>query len=214
MGNCYKLGYSYSKKRIHELIHKGLKYEAETEQADIPNVTVKAIGIKISEEDKQSFEKRANQHFLKEELYQATKPTELTPIIKFNTNEELQSCLEWWQKRLGLQDWIIKGIITNELIRPKSASGENEFSIVNKMAAIRIRPYDAGTAKDWIAKQPQELVLVHELLHCVIYETEYETTESIELVAYNRQQHQLIDDMAKALIMTKYDIGLDYFRNF
>ena len=78
MGNCYKLGYSYSKKRIHELIHKGLKYEAETEQADIPNVTVKAIGIKISEEDKQSFEKRANQHFLKEELYQATKPTELT----------------------------------------------------------------------------------------------------------------------------------------
>lgn len=134
------------------------------------------------------------------------------PITKFNSNEELQACIEWWQAKLGLQDWIIKGKLTNDL-QDTGSHGENEFNVAGKLSMIRIRPYDSVKEEKWIARQPQELVLVHELLHCLIYEIE-KGTESIELIIYNLQQHQLIESMAKALIMAKYDIGLDYFRNF
>ena len=136
-----------------------------------------------------------------------------TPITQFNSNEELQSCLEWWQKKLGLQDWIIKSKITSELT-DDNFHGENEFNVVGKHSMIRIRPYDTVKGGEWIARQPQELVLVHELLHCLIYEIEYDNSESIELITYNQRQHQLIEDMAKALIMAKYNLTLDWFRNF
>jgi len=142
-----------------------------------------------------------------------SEPTpKLEPITAFKSNEELQTCLEWWQSKLGLQDWIIKSKLTNDL-QDIGNHSEISFNVVGKHAMIRIRPYDSVEAGEWIAKQPQELVLVHELLHCLIYEIEKDT-ESIELIIYNQQQHQLIESMAKALIMAKYDIGLDYFRNF
>ncbi len=143
---------------------------------------------------------------------ESLKNSKRMPITKFNSNEELQACIEWWQAKLGLQDWIIKGKSTNDL-QDIGNHGENSFNVVGKHSMIRIRPYDSVEAGEWIARQPQELVLVHELLHCLIYEIEKDT-ESIELIIYNLQQHQLIESMAKALIMAKYDIGLDYFRNF
>ncbi len=132
------------------------------------------------------------------------------PIMKFKSDAELQACLAWWQERLGLRDWTIKAKITDELTCP-TFLGENEYLPTNKCALIRIRPFDTFR-NDWVAKQLQELVLVHELLHCKIFQISPDK-ETIEMVVFNQLQHQLIEDMAKALIMAKYGWTLDDFKN-
>lgn len=131
-------------------------------------------------------------------------------IYKFNDEAHLNACLEWWQMRLGLRDWIIKAKLTNDL-NDDDNHGENEYQPSNKCAMIRIRPFDSLCADGWITKQPQELVLVHELLHCKIFQITYDTP-SIEMILFNQAQHQLIEDMAKALIMAKYGLTLEWFK--
>lgn len=82
----------------------------------------------------------------------------------FKNDEELQEKLVEWQKRLRLQDWIIKARITrNKDIKAKS-QGQCHWTIQTKLATILILdPVDYP--EDTMHPQDMEQTLVHELLH-------------------------------------------------
>ena len=93
----------------------------------------------------------------------------------FNSKEELNDCLKWWQEKLFLTDWIIKARISE----PCDFINEN--------------------------------VLVHELLHC---KYNWLANESFYEGKYvDVMEHGLLEQMAKSLIMAKYDLILDYFND-
>jgi len=58
-----------------------------------------------------------------------------------------------------------------------------------------------------------ELTLVHELLHCKFTLTDgmKDTAEGQFASDY---EHMLVDQTAKSLLMTKYEINIDWFKNF
>lgn len=128
------------------------------------------------------------------------------PIEEFKTQEELNQCLKWWQEKLFLNDWVIKGYLVHGEEIPE-LGGESNVQWVNQCGTIKIRY--ANEQPDGIMKQPHELILIHELLHFKYMG--FEGVSTIEGVFYEEKQHQLLEQMAKSLIMAKYDIGFDYF---
>lgn len=137
-----------------------------------------------------------------------------TPIMEFETEEQLQSCIEDWKKVLFLQDWVIKGSLVDELhdANGNELSGNNSFQIPNKCSLIQIvRAND--DIKSRIVKYCAESTLVHELLHCKYNWTE-KNSNSIEYAYYEDLEHSLIEQMAKSLIMVKYDLPFEWFYNF
>lgn len=131
-------------------------------------------------------------------------------IEVFKSKEELNECLKWWQEKLFLTDWIIKARICEpcDFIK-EECCGENEFDMVNKCCVIRI--LDKKYYGDRIMKYCAEKVLVHELLHCkynwLANEGSYEG-KYVDVI-----EHGLLEQMAKSLIMAKYNLSLDYFEN-
>ena len=124
-----------------------------------------------------------------------------TPIMEFEDQEHLQSCIEEWKKVLFLQDWIIKGILVDPPLIDEDCGGElcahNSFQMVNKCSAIRIvKPNE--DIKSRIAKYCAELSLVHELLHCK-YNWTQKDSSSIEYAYFETLEHGLIEQMAKPL---------------
>lgn len=106
--------------------------------------------------------------------------------------------LKEWQTRLGLQDWIIK---LNDNCKPEdmvieNVTGCSEWTESIKTARIdilgeeyydeRIVPYDF------------EKTLVHELLHL---KTSLISSQVSDL--QERYMHQMIDDLARALVSAK-----------
>ena len=110
--------------------------------------------------------------------------------------------LEEWQERLGLQDWVIalRYNCKESDMQLDNVDGETEWSTSTKDAIIRI--LDPKEYGDRIENFDFEKVLVHELLHLkfAILDCEKGTYESkvMEVV-----RHQLIDDLARALVMAK-----------
>lgn len=128
----------------------------------------------------------------------------------FNSEEELNECLKWWQEKLFLTDWVIKVRISEPCdFITEGSVGENEFDMVNKCCVIRI--LDQKYYGDRIMKYCAEKVLVHELLHCKYNWLAYE--ESYEGKYVDVMEHGLLEQMAKSLIMAKYDLSFDYFEN-
>ena len=130
------------------------------------------------------------------------------PIKIFKSAKELQECKDWWIEKLQLKDWnIVVGIGKCE---DDNNHGENETEWVGKSAMITIERRE--DMDDFICKQYEEIVLVHELLHCkiMLYEKDRMTIEEFQFML---NQHQLIEQMAKALIMTKYNLTFDWFKN-
>lgn len=127
----------------------------------------------------------------------------------FNSKEELYKYLTWWQEKLFLTDWIIKAsICPPEDFMTKNCCGENEFHIENKTCVIRIlHPKYYG---DRIMKYCAEKILVHELLHCKY--NWIANNDSYEGKYVDVMEHSLLEQMAKSLIMAKYDLSLDYFK--
>ena len=113
----------------------------------------------------------------------------------------MEDLLKEWKKRLGLEDWIIsleEGLY--ELSLPDCA-GCTEWSEVNKIAKIQL--IDEKAYGERVVPYDKEKTLVHELLHlkmCFLQESENELQ--------NRIVHQLIDDMAKALVNAKRNPNL------
>ena len=137
-----------------------------------------------------------------------------TPIMEFQTNEQLQACIEEWKKTLFLQDWVIKGILIYELYDEKDneLSGNNSFQVDNQCSLIRIVRANEDN-KSRIVKYCAEATLVHELLHCK-YNWVCKSADSIEYAYFDVKEHGLIEQMAKSLIMAKYNLPFEWFFNF
>lgn len=130
------------------------------------------------------------------------------PIQKFRDEAHAWGCLVEWQNRLFLNDWLIK-IKLKPLCELSDAGhvGENDYRIVTKTSLISIGKPGTGTE---LWKNPQELTLVHELLHLKFAFSDG-AKETAEGVFFGLQEHVLIEQMAKSLIMAKYDLPFSWF---
>lgn len=130
------------------------------------------------------------------------------PVVKFKDNEQLNAYLKEWQCKLQLNDWLITASLTDGCyIGKEECSGKNIYQVENRLSTITISNY---WDEDFMTKQYQELVLVHELLHLII-PIENHSEETLETIMYDRTMHGIIERMAKALIMAKYDMKLEDF---
>lgn len=136
----------------------------------------------------------------------------MTPIMQFDTTEQAYKCLQEWQEKLFLQDWTIKLLLASpEEMNMQEVCGENNYQIENKCCVIKIlKPEYYG---DRITKYCAEQILIHELLHCK-YNWCERNYDSIEVVYYDTLEHALIEQMAKSLLMAKYNLKFEWFKNF
>ena len=133
------------------------------------------------------------------------------PIMEFESTEQAQECLKEWQGRLFLNDWIIK--VMFEDLNDTDRFGEVEIASAIKCAVIRISPkseYNSST----LVKYCAEKTIVHELCHIVLDYVDFQGNKPIEAVVFEEIQHQKVEQMAKSLIMAKYDLPFDWFKNF
>jgi hypothetical protein len=107
--------------------------------------------------------------------------------------------LNEWQERLGLQDWaiILRFNLSEEDMQ--GDAGTTVWNNVNKVAEVHIiqeGDYNSIIPYDY------ERILVHELLHIKFGYLQIEPSNYEEQVL-DEAQHQLIDDLARALVMAK-----------
>jgi len=113
-----------------------------------------------------------------------------------------EKLLEEWQERLGLQDWaiVLRYNCKHSDFEEADVDGETSQQQVIKAAVIKI--LDEKEFGDRIVDFDFERTLVHELLHLKFglidkYNSSYESTVVDEL------RHQLLDDLARAMVMAK-----------
>jgi len=133
------------------------------------------------------------------------------PVIEFKDIDEAVEYLQYWQKVLFLDDWIIKLEFVNDFGAVYSSS-DNDICLEKKSAVIILRIYDADDDKDRIGKFCHEKLLVHELLHCK-YDNLF-LKRDCESRCLDVYEHQNLEQMAKTLMMVKYGIGFEWFRGF
>lgn len=117
--------------------------------------------------------------------------------MEFKDLKQAEKYLKEWKERLFLNNWTIKVNFVDGNEVPE-CQGWNNFSFVNKSSVINlVRLTD--DIKTRIVKTCQEVTLVHELLHLKLNLIETE--------------HALIEELARSLIMAKYNINSDWFLN-
>lgn len=133
------------------------------------------------------------------------------PVEIFKNNEELNTYLKEWQRKLYLDTWSIRAILSNDEKLALICSGDIEFERTHESAIINIyNKFDSSDPR-FNVKVPQELTLVHELLHISFnLDEKYETIEQKEYYDY---YHNLLNKMAKALLAEKYRFDRDWFKN-
>ena len=114
-----------------------------------------------------------------------------------------EKLLNEWQERLGLQDWaiVLRYNCKFSDLDTEDSIGETLWSNTIKNATIRIVSKEEY-GNDRTLPYDFEKTLVHELLHIKfglidIMNNGYESKVVDEL------RHQLIDDLARALVMAK-----------
>ena len=111
---------------------------------------------------------------------------------------EIEKLLKEWQTRLDLSDWAIE-LRDNCPVcefNTQNSVGECEWDLVHKCAVIRlISQSEYGNA---ITPYDKEKTLVHELLHIKFALIDNSGNDIVD-----RYVHQLIEDMAKALVRAK-----------
>ena len=115
-----------------------------------------------------------------------------------------EKLLEEWQERLGLQDWAIilrYNCKKEQMDDPEYSIGETNWETTNKCARICIIS-EEEFGKDKMLPFDFEKTLVHELLHCKFSMIDKDLNTYEGIVAESAR-HQLIDDLARALIMAK-----------
>lgn len=109
----------------------------------------------------------------------------------------METILAEWKERLGLNDWTIKLTPNVHRLPDEDGCGYTDWSETGKSAHIYLlHPDEYG---ERIVPYDQEKTLVHELLHLkfsLLHSMEKEDLQG-------RLLHQLIDDMAKALVKAK-----------
>ncbi len=131
------------------------------------------------------------------------------PISRFKDVAEMNACMLEWQKTLGLSEWLILPTFGDDLEDGRDA--ECEKRPVQKTAKITIRRPINPNWERMTTKNPDELFLVHELLHCKILYVDDD--DSVQGKMYELYYHQAIHDLAKALVATKYGLPLSWFDN-
>lgn len=118
------------------------------------------------------------------------------------TNEEATNLCDEWVGRLGLQDWEIHLAwqCKPEEIPLPDAGGMTSFEEVTKEALIYI--IDEQYAKCDPFTFDFERNLVHELLHLKMSIVTERNDDGYQA----RMMHQLIDDLAKALVKAKRNL--------
>lgn len=115
-----------------------------------------------------------------------------------------EKLLNEWKERLGLQEWYIKLIYNckaTETDYPDSAVGQTEWQTTNKSAIIKIIS-EQEHGGDRILPYDFEKTLVHELLH-IKFSIIDKRIDTYEGAVAEQVRHQLIDDIARALVMAK-----------
>lgn len=106
--------------------------------------------------------------------------------------------LEFWQDLLQLNDWkivLLDNCSPNDM-NNYAVQGENEWDEVHKSSVIRI--IDKKDYGERIVPFDKEKTLVHELLHI-----KFGFLDNSGNSLQDRILHQIIDDMAKALVIAK-----------
>lgn len=126
-------------------------------------------------------------------------------IEKFESVEQIKKCAEYYIELLGLQDWRIVFKLTDNFNPEWLGMCETDYT--GKSACISIRE-TTDKFESWI-KQPQEEVLIHELLHCKFVSFDDNTLSGTLIY---QQWHTLLDDMARAIFKTRYNLSnKDYY---
>lgn len=136
--------------------------------------------------------------------------TDREPKMYIEDDAELMALMKEWADKLLLRDWIIGVRLAD--VREMSDiewAGESDVQHINRCGTIKILRKE-DIPEDLICKQPMELVLIHELLHFKFMSL---NNDSLEGCYWNEKQHQLLEDMAKALYMAKYGLDLKWFAN-
>jgi len=117
-------------------------------------------------------------------------------------DNDIKKLLEEWKERLGLQDWaiVLRYNCKFSDLETENSIGETNWSNSIKSASIRIVSKEEYGSR--MLDFDFEKTLVHELLHIKfglidIMNSSYESKVTDEF------RHQLIDDLARALIMAK-----------
>ena len=132
----------------------------------------------------------------------------MEPIIEFESQVQLNECLQWWKERLFLSDWIITAHTVSEC--PEGA-GLNTSDYLHNCSVIKIvKAEKYGVER--LMRYCAEKILVHELLHCKYCWLEYSSTSYC--AAYTEaKEHMLLEQMARTLITVKYDLPPGWFEN-
>lgn len=113
------------------------------------------------------------------------------------TLEEKEKLADYWVKRLQLDDWDIKFNLNasrNQL--GEGTVGEARLNEVTKQAVILVLKKEGFDDWECAFTFDFECVLVHELLHLKLCLIESDPDNELR----NRVVHQLLDDLAKALV--------------
>lgn len=119
-------------------------------------------------------------------------------IDRFESIEQIRECAKYYVNLLGLQDWkiiYVLGATSNE-----NNAGECETIFEEKCAKITI---DSREHTDLWVRQPQELVLIHELIHCKIILIDNNSVEGRLMCTYH---HALVDDWARSIFYARYGL--------
>lgn len=113
------------------------------------------------------------------------------------TLEEKEKLADYWVKRLQLDDWDIKfnlNASSNQM--QADCVGEARLNEVTKQAAILVLTKENFDNGSYAFEFNFERTLVHELLHLKFCLAESDRDNEL----LNRVVHQLIEDMARALV--------------
>ena len=134
----------------------------------------------------------------------------MSPVCVFESQSQLDETLYYWQNKLFLNDWIITAEVASlREIGLDDRCGENELDVEGKVSHIRILSAD-DFPDDYRLKICQEKILVHELLHCKL--NLLSPDDSFESRFYDMFDHQRLEELAKTLIMVKYNLHFNWFR--
>lgn len=143
------------------------------------------------------------------------------PISVFKDEEQFLAYAKDWQHKLFLDNWNIEFRLTNDCLKVVDNEsgienilwGFNAYTFENSNAIITVFNGKTIESDDDISKNMAELTLVHELLHIKF---EYISDEDVigDLPKVHQSLlHQGVESMAKSLIMAKYNLDYDYFKD-
>lgn len=132
-------------------------------------------------------------------------------IEEFKSQEQLNTCLRWWKKRLYLDSWNIRAVVTDEI---NYGCGEQEDVVgLNTLVPESEQSFIQIISRDMfeggVEKYCAEKILVHELLHCKYAFLENGSTYEGKYLEV--MEHRLLEQMARTLILVKYGLKMDYF---